>query len=58
MYDKPTFLSAGDQALLVEMGDTINDETNTQIHNLTLKLEKLNLKKQKLLIELEILKNG
>ena len=43
MYDKPTFLSAGDQALLVEMGDTINDETNTRIHNLTLKLEKLNL---------------
>ena len=43
MYDKPIFLPAGDQALLVEMGDTICDETNIRIRNLTLALEKLNL---------------
>lgn len=43
MYDKPIFLPTGDQALMVEMGDRISDETNIQVRNLTLALEKLNL---------------
>ena len=40
MYDKPLFLPAGDQALVVELGDSISPEINRRVRNLTLAIEK------------------
>ena len=40
MYDKPLFLPAGDQAMLVELGDEIDPATNRRVRDLTLALEK------------------
>ena len=39
MYDEPLFLPAGDQALVVELGDAISPETNRRVHNLVLAIE-------------------
>lgn len=33
-YDRPLFLPAGDQAVVVELGDAIDPETNRRVHNL------------------------
>ena len=35
MYDKPRFLPAGDQALVVELGDVVDPDLNRRVHNLT-----------------------
>ncbi len=43
MYDKPLFLPAGDQALVVELGDTINRDINRRVRDLTLATEKSNV---------------
>lgn len=40
MYDKPRFLHAGDHALVVELGDTIDPDLNRRVHNLRLAIEK------------------
>ena len=40
MYDRPRYLSAGDQALVVELGDSINPETNRMVHSLMLEVER------------------
>ena len=34
MNGQPRFLPAGDQALVVELGDDISPETNRRVHNL------------------------
>ena len=39
MYDKPVFIPAGDQALVVELGDTISPETNRRVNDLLLAIE-------------------
>ena len=39
MYQEPHFVPAGDQVLLVEMGDDISPETNFRVHNLALAVE-------------------
>jgi KipI family sensor histidine kinase inhibitor len=39
MYDEPLFLPAGDQALVVELGDAISPEINRRVHNLMLAIE-------------------
>ena len=43
MYETPLFLPAGDQALVVELGDAINPEVNRRVHNLMLAIERLDL---------------
>lgn len=40
MYDKPLFMPAGDQSMVVELGDGIDPETNRSVRNLTLAIEK------------------
>ena len=40
MYDSPLFLPAGDKALVVELGDAIDPETNRRVHNLTMAIER------------------
>ena len=40
MYDSPVFRPAGDQALVVELGDSIEPETNRRVRNLLLAIEK------------------
>ena len=39
MYDEPLFLPAGDQALVVELGETISPEINRRVHDLMQSLE-------------------
>ena len=43
MYSKPIFLPAGDQALVVELGDSIDPEINRRARRLTLAVEKARL---------------
>ena len=43
MYDTPRFLNAGDAALIVEFGDTIDAQTNRKVHSLAGRLDKLNI---------------
>ena len=38
MYDSPIFLNAGDKAIVVEFGDTIDPDTNKIVHNLNNKI--------------------
>ncbi|MDA1349183.1 MAG: 5-oxoprolinase subunit PxpB, partial [Chloroflexi bacterium] len=40
MYESPLFLSAGDQALVVEFGDSIDSETNRRVHGLLRAVER------------------
>ena len=40
MYDKPRFLPAGDQALVVELGDAIDPHLNRRVNNLMRAVEK------------------
>ncbi len=40
MYDQPSYLLAGDQAVVVELGDTIDPETNLMVHRLSRALER------------------
>ena len=40
MYDTPRFLNAGDAALVVEFGDTIDVRTNREVHDLASLLNK------------------
>ena len=40
MYDEPLFLAAGDGALVVELGDSIDPETNRKVHNLLRSVER------------------
>ncbi len=40
MYPEPRYLPAGDQALVVELGDEISPETNRKVRDLTLAIEK------------------
>ena len=40
MYDKPRFLHAGDQALVVELGDAIDPDLNRRVRDLRLAIEK------------------
>ena len=39
MYDEPVFRPAGDQAVLVELGDEISPETNARVHGLARAIE-------------------
>ena len=39
MYDEPRFLTAGDRAMVVELGDSISPETNRRVHGLVRALE-------------------
>ncbi|MCH7625463.1 MAG: 5-oxoprolinase subunit PxpB [Chloroflexi bacterium] len=39
MYDKPLFLPAGDQAVVVELGDDISPETNRRVRDLTVAVD-------------------
>ena len=39
MYDSPLFLAAGDQALVVELGDSISPEINRRVRNLMAAIE-------------------
>ena len=39
MYDAPVFRAAGDQAVLVELGDEISPETNARVHSLARAIE-------------------
>ena len=39
MYDNPLFLPAGDQALVVELGDSVSPEINRRIRGLMLEIE-------------------
>lgn len=41
LYASPKYLPAGDQALDVELGDTIDVGTNRKVHNLLVSLDKL-----------------
>ena len=43
MYDSPLLLPAGDQALLIELGDTIDPETNRRVRYLMLAIENAGL---------------
>ena len=43
MYDAPKFLPAGDQALVVEFGDTIEPEANRRVRKLASAIEALDL---------------
>jgi KipI family sensor histidine kinase inhibitor len=40
MYDSPKFLAAGDQAIVIELGDEISAECNRQVHNLRKAIER------------------
>ena len=42
-YETPRFLFAGDAALVVEFGDTIDPETNREVHNLAGRLDSLQI---------------
>ena len=39
MYEKPLFIPSGDQALVVELGDTITPEINRRVRNLMVAVE-------------------
>ena len=39
MYDEPVFRAAGDQAVLVELGDEISPDTNARVHGLARAIE-------------------
>ena len=39
MFDEPVFRAAGDQAVLVELGDEISPETNARVHGLAQAIE-------------------
>lgn len=43
LYESPKYLPAGDQALDVELGDSIDVDTNRKVHNLLLSLDKLGI---------------
>jgi inhibitor of KinA len=43
MYEEPRFLPAGDQALVVEMGNAISSEINRRVRDLTVAIEKANI---------------
>ena len=43
MYEKPLFLPAGDQAMIVELGDSVSPQTNSRVQNLTSAIEKAEL---------------
>lgn len=43
MYDIPRFLNAGDAALVVEFGDTIDAQTNRKVHDLASRLDRLEI---------------
>ena len=40
MYEKTKYLTAGDRALVIEFGDTIEEQINAKIRSLTLAIEK------------------
>ncbi len=40
MYETPQFINSGDQAILVEFGDSINPDINDRVQNLMIQLEK------------------
>ena len=40
MYDEPLFLPAGDQALVIELGDAISPEINRRVHSLVAALDR------------------
>ena len=40
MYAEPLFLTAGDRALVIELGDAISPETNRRVHNLVLAMDR------------------
>ena len=40
MYETPKFLSAGDRAVVIELGDSISPECNRRVHNLVAAVEK------------------
>jgi inhibitor of KinA len=40
MYDSPKFLAAGDQSIVIELGDEISAECNRQVHNLRKAIER------------------
>ena len=42
-YETPKFLYAGDAALVVEFGDTIDPGTNREVHNLAGRLDSLQI---------------
>lgn len=39
MFDQPVFRAAGDQAVLVELGDEISPDTNARVHSLARAIE-------------------
>ncbi len=41
MYEGPRFLPAGDQAIVVEFGDSISPGVNRRVHDMTLAIEKV-----------------
>lgn len=43
MYDSPIFLNAGDKAIVVEFGDTIDPDTNKIVHNLNNKISSISI---------------
>ena len=40
MYEKVKYLTAGDRALVIEFGDTIEEQINSKIRSLTLAMER------------------
>mgnify|MGYP002725698906 CR=1 FL=1 len=44
MHDAPRYLNAGDAALVVEFGDTIDPETNREVHNLANRLDSMEVR--------------
>ena len=43
MYKSPIFLNAGDKAMVVELGDSINPEVNRLVHSLNNKISSFNI---------------
>ncbi len=41
MFDEPVFRAAGDQAVLVELGDEISPETNARVHSIARAIEEV-----------------
>ena len=43
MYKSPIFLNAGDKAIVVELGDSINPDVNRMVHSLNNKISSFNM---------------
>ena len=43
MYKSPIFLNAGDKAIVVELGDSINPDVNRMVHSLNNKISSFNI---------------